>query len=97
MKLKQQIRELYDKQGYVSDQQAVDITKQEDGWIKKDRILKDYKRFLADKKFFADKKIIGKQKGHRMYVIIIKAETTEICVKCCKEFYQTLLAEKLNT
>lgn len=90
MTYKQQIRDIYDVCGYVTDDQAIKVYGDESACWKKVQVLDDYKRLLRDQKFFLNKKIIGKHKGHRQYIVVVDEEEEQKLYKCCKEFWQSI-------
>ena len=86
----QQIAEIIEKEGYLSDSQAFKIYGDESGIYKSLEYLRKWKRLQSDKAFFGDKKIIAKRKGYRSHLIQIKGMKEGAWYKVGKEFYDTI-------
>lgn len=87
----QQIAEILDKDGYISDSQLFKIWGDETGMYKSQEHIRRYKKLQADRNFFADKKIIEKKKGYRCHLVHIDGEPKNSYYKVGKQFYDSVL------
>ena len=86
----QQIADCLEKDGYLSDTQAVKIYGDESGIYKCLEHVRIWKKLQADRQFFADKKIIEKRKGHRCHLVRVEGQTEHEAYKVGKEFYNEI-------
>jgi len=85
----ERIFEILDKQGYILDQQTVDIFGDESGVYKVLEHTRIWKKLKADREFFKDKKIVEKAKLHRLHSVRLENET--MFYKVGKEFFNEVI------
>jgi len=85
---KQKIFEVLDKQGYILDEQTVDIFGDESGVWKVWEYVRMWKRLNQDKNFFKAFVVIEKSRGHRSHLVRVQGQ--ESWYKVGKEFYETI-------
>lgn len=86
----QQVCEVLDREGYLSDTEAVKIWGNEEGIYKSLEHVRIWKKLNADRDFFADKKIIEKKKGYRTHLVRTADQPKDQYYKVGKEFYNSL-------
>lgn len=86
----EQIAEILDKEGYISDTQAFKIYGDESGIYKVKEHIRIWKKLKADKEFFADKKIIEKKKGYRSHLVRVETDPANSYYKVGKEFFNSI-------
>jgi len=84
----QQVFEILDKEGYISDTQTFKIFG-EALW-KVSEHIRIWKKLRADQNFFADKEIVEKQKGYRCHLVRVKEQESGQFYKVGKEFFNTV-------
>lgn len=84
----EQVAEILDKQGYITDSETFKIYGNESDLYKVREHVRIWKKLQADKQFFADKKIVEKQKGHRCH--LVRVEGQDSYYKVGKQFYNSI-------
>lgn len=84
----EQVAEILDKQGYITDSETVKIFGIEGGLYNVHEHVRIWKKLRADKEFFADKKIVEKRKGHRCH--LVRVEGQDSYYKVGKQFYNSI-------
>lgn len=87
----QQVAELLEKEGYISDSQTVKIWGNETGIYRVYEHIRIWKKLQADRNFFANKKIIEKKKGYRSHLVRIEGQEKGSYYKVGKEFFNEVL------
>lgn len=87
----EQVSEILDKDGYISDSQLVKIWGNESGIYKAFEHIRIHKKLQSDRQFFADKKIVEKVKGHRSHLVRVEGQPDGEYYKVGKEFYNEIL------
>jgi hypothetical protein len=86
----EQITEIMDKDGYVSDTQLAKIWGNETGIYKASEHIRKYKKLKRDREFFSDKNIIEKKKGHRSHLVRTDDIGDNQFYKVGKEFFNEI-------
>ncbi len=84
----EQVAEILDKEGYISDSQAFKIWGDETGVYKVLEHERIWKKLQQDRHFFADKEIIEKTTGHRCHLVRVQGQEKGEYYKVGKEFYK---------
>lgn len=87
----QQIAEILENNGYISDTQTVKIYGDESGIYKVFEHIRKWKRLQKDRNFFADKKIIDKTKGRRCHLVRVGSLEENQYYKVGKEFWNEIV------
>ena len=91
MTKRQQIFDILDKHGYISDTQTVKIFGDEGGIWKIGDYVRIWRKLQSDRDFFADKKIIEKSKGYRCHTVRVEGQEDNQWYKVGKEFYDSIV------
>lgn len=84
----QQVSEVLDEQGYITDQETVKIWGDETGVYKVSEHVRKWKALNSARKYFKNDKIVKKEKGHRCHIITLE---TGFSYKVPKEFWEEVL------
>ena len=87
---REQIFEILNKQGYILDQETVNIYGNESGIWKVREHTRIWRKLRADQDFFKGKKIIAKMRGHRCHMVHVDPEPENSWYKVGKEFYDSI-------
>lgn len=85
---RQQIFKILDEQGYILDNQTVDIFGDESGCYKALKYVRMWRRLNHDTEFFQGKKIVEKYKACRKH--LVRLQDQEHWYQVGKEFYETI-------
>jgi len=86
----QQVSEILEKQGYISDTQAVKIWGDESAIYKTSEHIRKWKKLQSDRNFFEGKKIIEKEKSYRCHRVKVEGMAHNCFYKVGKEFYNEI-------
>lgn len=86
----EQVAEILDKEGYISDTQTAKIWGGEEGIYNVSEHIRIWKKLQSDRSFFEDKKIIEKKKGYRCHLIRIEGLEDNQWYKVGKEFFKEI-------
>jgi ribosomal protein S8 len=86
----QQVAEIMEKGGYISDTQLTKIWGDESGISKASEHIRIWKKLKSDRDFFADKKILEKHKGHRSHLVRIEGQPEGQYYKVGRQFYESI-------
>jgi hypothetical protein len=87
MNLKQFIFEQMDKNGYVTDQEIVNFSKDINSLLTSGVYQEEWRRYQRDKKFFADKEIISLfMNGNTRKIYAVSTNFGDY--KCSRMFYE---------
>lgn len=87
----EQVSEILDRDGYISDSQLFKIWGDESGIYKAQEHIRRWKKLQSDRGFFTDKTIIEKKKGHRCHLVRIENQKDDSWYKVGKDFYKEIL------
>ena len=86
----QQVFEMLDKFGYISDTQTAKIFGESQLYCVSEH-MRIWKKLKSEQEFFADKKIIEKKKGYRSHLVRTEGQKENEYYKVGKEFYNLCL------
>lgn len=86
---REQVFEILDKNGWISDDETVKIFTEEGLW-KVSEHIRIWKKLNADRDFFSGKNIIEKRKGHRCHLVKTDEMADGQYYKVGKEFFNEI-------
>lgn len=93
----EQVAEILEKEGYLSDSNAFKIWGDESGIYKALEHIRIWRKFKQDQNYFADKKIIEKKKGHRCHLVRTSEMLDGQFYKVGKEFFNSISVDNSMT
>ncbi len=87
----EQVGEILEKEGYLSDSQAYKIWGNEEGMYKSLEHIRIWRKLQHDRDYFKNDKIVEKKKGHRCHLVRIEGMGKDSYYKVGKEFYNEIV------
>jgi ribosomal protein S8 len=86
----EQVAEILDKEGYLSDTNAFKIWGSEEGIYKQSEHVRIWRKLQQDRNSFSDRKVVELKKGHRSHLVRFEGMGENQYYKIGKEYFKEL-------